>query len=872
MRFCDNNGRIFSMKSYLDYPIGYEYEQTPYIFWIDNEYSYKLSVNNYYILPVRVLVDRTQKRTLSSLNISIESNVFSLLKCSDISNYDSNNDAFIYEDQFTNEIDSISDVNVIESLSGKVYRSVEIPVTNDGTQTIEYDTTETTESFDLVTFYVIGTTKEEGSWMTNILIKLIYNMTLPSGKTIETEEYCPITIGGTFVDEIEQLQINARNIGVKLPKDIIKAVYQFPYSTDIIDETSYNTKLKEYLIHHMTLKSECGNYNSVLTAIKWFGWENQLDVIKHLKTDNELIEQFINDSFNIEEDIIDAFKYFKTSTYMSLAIPSNRDTDIYDSLNWNNDFVGEHKPIKEDLFDKEISEKIGQISFTRSYYDFTFKEIGLKLSCLAYMLKKYFLPIHLSIKSASIKEHVYANDIKLLNKAKITLTEEPVFSSIDLATNKTVVEFDNATEFFLYNDSIYVDDNYNLFSHYTKEYCETTDDNFIYSNDSLCCKIPISFSCTDTSKDCVYNTVLCLTKYGESSPIITTNFTFSSNEHYAYFVIIPEMFSSHQEVNFWKDSMFTLDIMCNGIWYSKEFTIRVPELTVSYGKLKYQYSDEFRQIDSMSASDSTVKFLYNMYDTMLVTTHNASFANEVTRAANLNQMSYYINLLSQEVKISDSKKYYNKIVIYNITDSRNRPLIYKESTLYSMYSKFFNNDGSQKNIDYRIGNNEFDFYLMRNDENRYYGVFISKDTIDNIDFSKKKTLVVPEGYKFEFFREDEVFLVNRMVISTSKVIDNDGQYTGENNHHFVSDDIIIATVENSNLPFILSLGARWEFKKLSFGGESIPTVTSKTNTAIISIPKENSKYAKGYYEVVVNYSIDNYSKETEIIKSKIRID
>ena len=33
-----------------------------------------------------------------------------------------------------------------------------------------------------------------------------------------------------------------------------------------------------------------------------------------------------------------------------------------------------------------------------------------------------------------------------------------------------------------------------------------------------------------------------------------------------------------------------------------------------------------------------------------------------------------------------------------------------------------------------------------------------------------------------------------------------------------------------------------------------------------------SKYAKGYYEVVVNHSIDNYSKETEIIKSKIRID
>ena len=55
MKFIDNTGHIFEMKSYSEYPVGYEYETTPYIFWLNSEYSNKLSVRNYYVLPIRTL-------------------------------------------------------------------------------------------------------------------------------------------------------------------------------------------------------------------------------------------------------------------------------------------------------------------------------------------------------------------------------------------------------------------------------------------------------------------------------------------------------------------------------------------------------------------------------------------------------------------------------------------------------------------------------------------------------------------------------------------------------------------------------------------------------------------------------------------------
>ena len=57
MEFVDNTGHIFSLPSYNEKPIGYEYEEYSYVFWIDANNTSKLSVNNYYSKPIYALYE-----------------------------------------------------------------------------------------------------------------------------------------------------------------------------------------------------------------------------------------------------------------------------------------------------------------------------------------------------------------------------------------------------------------------------------------------------------------------------------------------------------------------------------------------------------------------------------------------------------------------------------------------------------------------------------------------------------------------------------------------------------------------------------------------------------------------------------------------
>ena len=59
------------------------------------------------------------------------------------------------------------------------------------------------------------------------------------------EDWCPITVGALYVKENEILTINGQNLGIDLPKDIFKAVYQCSFVNDEFNESLYNEKIKE---------------------------------------------------------------------------------------------------------------------------------------------------------------------------------------------------------------------------------------------------------------------------------------------------------------------------------------------------------------------------------------------------------------------------------------------------------------------------------------------------------------------------------------------------------------------------------------------------------------------------------------------------
>ena len=60
-------------------------------------------------------------------------------------------------------------------------------------------------------------------------------------------------------------------------------------------------------------------------------------------------------------------------------------------------------------------------------------------------------------------------------------------------------------------------------------------------------------------------------------------------------------------------------------------------------------------------------------------------------------------------------------------------------------------------------------------------------------------------------------------------------------------------------------------KNISIGSEYVDEITSKTNTAIVSIPENQVKYAKGFYDVTVSYTLDNYNKSEKTLTQQICI-
>ena len=656
--------------------------------------------------------------------------------------------------------------------------------------------------------------------------------------------------------------INGKNIGVSLPKDIIKAVYQSPYYTDTIDENMYNTKLKEYLINHMVIKSECGNYRSAIASLKWFGWGNKISLSKLIQTDNKFVEQFIHDYFDIKTDVTDAFKLFKQSTLLSLSVKANQDTGEYHSLdNTTEWFNGEGTPELESLLDKIETVNINGLEYTKSYYRYAFNELAIKLSCLANMYKKYFLPIHLSIHSASIREQVYANDTKFLTTTFNSLSEHIIFTSDSFLNNdrSTIVKFDNTDVYELYNSEtgIFIDSNCNVFEHYTGDFCEQESDDIFYNiNKQLVAKIPIYFETinsdlsTNVDNELPYNCIVILTR--NDDVLIESNFSFCK-ERYNYFAIVPKLFTGNNNATFWEDSIFTLNVCCNGVWYYKTFKLQIPNLYLKFGKLKYNYIPELhRQINSIG--DAGIKFNINMFNPNLVKVNNSAFFKELYTAYNLSSdeterssnINKYIKMMSQNIDISYNDNNYYRIHVYNFNTPPNTDTV---------YSEFFDNNGAEiKSVE------GYDTYIMHDDKS-YYVVFISKKTInEKFDKTLDKELTL-NGYTLKHFRSDNIFLINRMEI----------EYTnGEN--HFNADDIITCEITNVNLPFILSLGSKWTFTKISLGGTSISPVTSKTNTAIVSIDKSQYKYVKGYYDVTVEYSIDDYYQHNRNLTGRFRID
>lgn len=486
MEFVDNTGHIFSLPSFNEKPIGYEFEENDYVFWMNDQSLYRLSINNYYIKVVYALY---QTDNLDNCNVEIyfnNSNVYSLVSPIKIQEYISSLDNI----NGIIDIDSVLDTSLSKITNEDIYAIY--TTENIGGNNIDYC---------IIPIYVVATSDSEGSWLSNLMIHINDN---------NNETWCPITFGGVFVDEYEELIINGQNMGINLPKDIIKAVYSESFFNDEYNVETYNRKLKEYLLNYMGIHGEIGNYNSAIKSLKWFEYGDRLSISKLLKTDNDVQSQYIRDYFNIENDVLKSFYKFKLDSLISLTLMINKELEeIYPidfSTGW---LMGENKPKLLDLLDFYEKIKIGnhdmpidddveKYFYWKPYFDFSFNELGLKLACLKYYYKKYFLPIHLNVHTASLGQRVFANDIKWSNYAQSNCALPIAYTY----KNENEVEFLGNNLHYFTKQIHYVDDNFNEFN---QTYINKNNNTIFYELNDTCINIPIRFK-----SNRLYNCILIL--------------------------------------------------------------------------------------------------------------------------------------------------------------------------------------------------------------------------------------------------------------------------------------------------------------------------------------------------------------------------
>ena len=557
MEFVDNTGHIFSLPSYSEKPIGYEYDEYSYVFWIDSNNTSKLSVNNFYSEPIYALYELNKNFDIedleddynSALDIEIyvnNSNVYKLISSRELQKSISKDDFKLTDYVDLNMFETITNGNSIEY--NEKYSFLKERLTNEDLYCVKTEETKyvdaqdlkgTTINYLMIPIYPIAMSKEAGTWITNLMIHIHNNSN-------NTDEWCYISVGGEFINEYEELIINGRNMGVSLPKDILKSIYAESLYNDEYNEALFNEKMKEYMLNYMGIRGEIGNFDSAIKSLKWFGYGDRISISKLLRTDNDFKQQYILDYFDISNDIIESFKTFIATAFVSLMIMINKETNerypftfcdalgawddlslasVNNKISSKSFFYGENRPKMLSLLDYYQKIKIGNHDmpienddekywYWKPYFDFSFNELGVKLVCLAYYYKKYFLPIHLNIHHTSLGYRVFANNIKLTNSLHIIENQPSI-----ILNDKREVEFKGNGLHYFTKQIHYIDEYFNEFELGTTNIDEDNRE-WYYLNDT-CVNIPVQFINNEFNKG-YFNCVLLLQKINDNDKLFNS--------------------------------------------------------------------------------------------------------------------------------------------------------------------------------------------------------------------------------------------------------------------------------------------------------------------------------------------------------------
>ena len=276
------------------------------------------------------------------------------------------------------------------------------PAYNGGVSVMPYTPTGQATTYYVYQLIVAASTSRPGQYTEDITI------------SESPDDYIVITVGADFYDYDEIMSINLENRGTEIPETIQKAIYTSDIGEAYIDNILINRKFKELISNYIDIMDNRGSYKSLRNSLEWFEWGENVKLYEVWKNEEGYFEKELE---NILSEQYQSLLYtHQKTTYLSLVAALTKDKD-------SGELDAEKNPVVESIA-----------------HIWSNDVLGLKISLLGAFFERYFMPIHLALKRASVETHVYTTAVKVKYNSKVdTHSWHDDWGVVDIKMDHTVV-------------------------------------------------------------------------------------------------------------------------------------------------------------------------------------------------------------------------------------------------------------------------------------------------------------------------------------------------------------------------------------------------------------------------------------------------
>lgn len=204
----------------------------------------------------------------------------------------------------------------------------------------------------------------------------------------------PYKVGVEFYGENEALKINLANQGTEIPDMVYKAIYGSELYDTGVDWVLLNRKFRELMTSHMDIMDNKGSYKSLLNALKWFEYENLVELREVWKYDTPAGTKYYERPVQtiVTEEIKDRMFNSSKTTYFALRHLKT----IITKHNAGNNPVFAVTTFEHDPDDSAAVESIACI--------WSEEEMKLKMVLLGNFFETYFMPVHANLIRSVVED------------------------------------------------------------------------------------------------------------------------------------------------------------------------------------------------------------------------------------------------------------------------------------------------------------------------------------------------------------------------------------------------------------------------------------------------------------------------------------